>query len=70
VPNPKWTQYARTWGEAGTVKVKNKGTPKIANRGIQCMFVSYAKEHTGDTYEMWNPSTGRIHVIRDVIWLK
>lgn len=34
------------------------------------MFVGYPKEHDSDTYEMWDPITGGIHVTRDVIWLK
>ena len=40
--NPRFLQHLRTWGEAGTVKLKTKATPKIGNRGEQCMFVGYA----------------------------
>jgi hypothetical protein len=29
---PKWIKHLRTWGECGTVKVKNDTTPKIADR--------------------------------------
>ncbi len=39
---PKWVRHLRTWGESGTVKVKTKTTPKLADRGIQCMFVGYS----------------------------
>jgi hypothetical protein len=67
--NPNFTNHLHTWGEAGTVKVKTKTTPKIEDRGIQCIFVGYALSHTGDTYRMWDPKTGGIHVSRDVIWL-
>jgi hypothetical protein len=34
------------------------------------MFVGYTLGHTGDTYRMWDPKTGGIHVSRDVIWLQ
>ena len=34
------------------------------------MMVGYAENHDGDVYRMWNPLTERVHVTRDVIWLK
>jgi hypothetical protein len=40
---PKRVKHLRTWGECGTVKVKNDTTPKIADRGISCMFVGYSR---------------------------
>jgi hypothetical protein len=64
---PKWVKHMRTWGESGTVKVKTDTTPKIADRGIQCM---YSNDHDGDCYEMWYPQTNRIYTTRDVIWIK
>jgi hypothetical protein len=48
--NPKFTAHLRTWGEAGTVKLKTKMTPKLSERGAQCMFVGYTLGHQGDTY--------------------
>jgi hypothetical protein len=68
--NPKFAMSLRTWGEAGTVKLKTLATPKIADRGVQCMFIGYADHHDGDCYRMWDPRTQRVHVTRDVIWLK
>ena len=67
---PKWVKHLKTWGESGTVKVKNKTTPKLADRGIQCMFVGHSKNHDGDCYEMWYPKTNSIYHSRDVVWLK
>ena len=55
--NPDFSNHLRTWGEAGTVKVKTKATPKIADRGVQCIFVGYALDHAGDVYRMYNPAT-------------
>jgi hypothetical protein len=46
--NPKFAKHLRTWGEAGAVKIKTKTTPKLADRGVQCMCVGYAKDHEGD----------------------
>jgi hypothetical protein len=68
--NPKWMKYLRTWGEAGTVKVKTKTTPKLADRGVHCMFIGYADDHDGNVYHMWNPKTKTVHITRDVIWMK
>jgi hypothetical protein len=40
---PKWTKHLKTWGEAGTVKTKTDTTPKLADRGITCMFVGFQR---------------------------
>jgi hypothetical protein len=52
------------------VKTKTKTTPKLADRGVQCMFVGYAKDHEGDCYQMYNPKTDGVHTTCDVIWLR
>jgi hypothetical protein len=67
--NPEFSAHLRTWGEVGTVKIKTNATPKIGDRGIQCMFVGYSLDHTAACYEMWDPATSRVHQTRDVIWL-
>ena len=67
---PKWALALRTWGEAGVVTLKSKTTPKMANKGLSCMFVGYAPNHADGVYRMWNPNTGRVHVSRDIVWLK
>ena len=67
---PKFASKLRTWGEAGVVKIRNKGTPKIADRGVTCMFVGYNADSGDDVYRMWNPKTNRMHRTRDIIWLK
>jgi hypothetical protein len=36
--NPEWVDHIRTFGEAGTVKIKTDTTPKLHDRGVQCMF--------------------------------
>ena len=68
--NPKCAGYLRTWGEAGTVKIYEKMSPKIQDCGVSCMMIKYSKDHAGDCYWMWGKETGGIHVTRDIIWLK
>ena len=68
--NPKCVNFLRTFGEAGTVKTRERGTPKLANRGVACMFIGYPPNHEGDVYRMWNPVTNGVHTTRDVIWLR
>ena len=53
---PSFANHLRTWGEAGTVKVKTTTTAKLANKGVQRMFIEYALNHGGDVYRMWNPA--------------
>jgi hypothetical protein len=66
---PKRVKHLRIWGESGTVKIKTSTTPKIADRGIQCMFVGYSKDRDGDCQDMWYPKTNKVNTTRDVIWL-
>jgi hypothetical protein len=37
--NSKFATHLRTWGEAGTVKTKVTGTPKLSNHGAVCLFI-------------------------------
>ena len=41
----------------------------MQDRGIKCVMVGYASDHSSDTYEMLNWNTRRIMESRDVIWL-
>jgi hypothetical protein len=66
---PKWISPLHTWGESGTVKIKNKTTLKLADRGIQCMFVGHSKDHDGDCFDMYYQKTNSVYTTRDVIWL-
>ena len=64
---PEFASHLRTFGEAGTVKISKDG--KVKDRGVTCMFVGYASDHTGNVYRMFNPLTKRVSVTRDVFWL-
>ena len=47
------------YGKSG--KVGNKGTPMV--------FISYAKNHAGDCYHMYNPNTGYVIKTKGITWL-
>ena len=64
---PGFAKHLRTWGEAGTIKLKKVN--KVDNYGVTCIFVGYANHHEGCCYRMWDPNTGQVHESRDVIWL-
>ncbi len=67
LPLPNFTQYLRTWGEAGIIKIGKDG--KIGDWGITGMIVGYASNHKGDCYRMWNPNTKKVSETRDVVFL-
>ena len=50
--NPWWTKHLRLFGEVGTVKLATETSPKLTDRGVQCMMVGYAENHNGDVYRM------------------
>ena len=58
-----------SWGEVGTVTTKLDMTPKLKDRGEQCMFIGYSMNHDGDVFRMYNPATKRVIKTRDVIWM-
>ena len=57
--NPMFTKHLRTWGKAGTVKIKTSTSPKLNDKGTHCMFIGYTYNHPGDCYRMYDPKTGR-----------
>lgn len=63
---PKWVDNMRIWGEAGVVKTgKDK---KTGNRGDTMMFVGYS-DRESDSCRMFDTTTKRVVVTRDIIWL-
>ena len=50
------------WGEAGFIKLCQKITPKLSDRGKTRMMIGYAHDHGGDTYRI-------VHLSRDVVWM-
>jgi hypothetical protein len=43
--------------------VKTDTTPKIADRGVLCMFVGYYDDHYGYVYRLWSLKTERVHIM-------
>jgi hypothetical protein len=44
--NPAWIKGLRTFGEAGTVKIKTRNMhPKEADRVVMCMFIGYLDDY-------------------------
>ena len=64
---PKWTRNLQIWGEARVVTVGMDS--KTSNKGARMMFVRYG-ERKHHSIRMWDPSTMRVEVTWDVIWLK
>ena len=48
--NPPWAKHLRLFGEAGTVKIVTNTSPKLLDKGVQCMMVGYAENHDRDVY--------------------
>jgi hypothetical protein len=67
---PAFTKHMRTWGEAGVVKTKTKTSPKLDPKGVVCLFIGYADDHSGDTYFMYDPIRSVRYTTRDVVWLQ
>ena len=67
---PLFAKNLRIWGEAGVVKTKLLGTPKVSPRGTLCMLVGYALNHAHGVYRMWDPITNRVKTSRDVVWMR
>jgi len=59
----------KTLGEAGTVTISSKINAKLIDKGVTCMFVGYAKNHTGDCYKMWCEANNTYYLTRDVVFL-
>ena len=66
--NPGWSKNLHTWGEAGVVKEGRNS--KTGDHGKLMMFIGYPSNRESDSVRMWNPSTNRVVMTRDVIWLK
>ena len=67
----KYTRSLRTLGEMAVIAINEgkKMRSKLGDRGITCMFVGYADDHTKDVYSFLNIHTRRIILSRDGRWL-
>ena len=42
---------------------------KVGIRGTPMIFIGYVKNHAGDCYHMYNPTTGYVTETRNIMWL-
>ena len=61
--------YVQPFGRIGEVRTKEKIKGKWSEKSIRMIMVGYAKNTTTDTYRMFNPSTKKVWVTRNVIWM-
>jgi len=52
----------------GWVTIHTKIKTKLAPKAIKCTMIGYARDHTGDTYRMYNPVTRRVIQTREIRW--
>jgi hypothetical protein len=64
---PGYAHKLQIFGEIGIVS--NNGVIHYAthDRGIKCIFLGYADDHSGNAYRFYNMRTGRVILSRDVI---
>ena len=67
--DPKFKRHLRTFGENAVIRVPGgkKAGGKLADRGIEVMFVGYADHHAGNVYRLFNPKTNKIVLSRDAV---
>ena len=66
---PGYVHKLRVFGEIGIVSNTGDITSATQDRGIKCIFLGYADDHSGDVYRFYNMRTGKMILSRDVIWV-
>lgn len=56
------------FGRIGYVTLRQKFKKTWKEKSIKCIFVGYAKDHSADTYRMYNPATNAVIESRDITW--
>ena len=54
------------FGRVGYVTKREKILGRLEDHAVKCVFVGYGKNHSGDTYRIYNPTTKRIILSHDV----
>ena len=58
--------FTKKFGERCVVTDRTKLKAKLGERGKECRWVGYAKDHSVGTYRFYNSKTGKIIMSRDV----
>ena len=62
-------RYLRRFGEICVAHKGIKIQSKLEDKGKKCLFLGYAKNHTGDCYRLLDMRTNKVIKSRDIIWL-
>ena len=68
VKQPTLYKYLIQYGQKGWVTNRTKIKKKLASKATKCIMIGYAGDHAGDTYRMYNPTTNRVIMTRDIKW--
>ena len=66
--NPPRLGHLVEFGRIGYVTDRTKIKSKMSPRSFKAIMIGYAKEHSKDTFRMFNPSTRKVIMTRDIIW--
>ena len=66
---PTLYPHLRVFGTFGYVTIRKKIYKKFEVRSQKCIFVGYPRDHSHDTYKMYNPVTKQVILTRDIQWL-
>ena len=56
------------FGRIGYVTKQDKFNKQMTEKTFKAIMVGYADNHTGETYNFYNPETKRVIMTRDVKW--
>ena len=62
----KLYRHLHPFGQMGYVALKSKIKGKFTEKSVKCICVGYSDNHSGDTYDMYNPEMKKILTSRDV----
>jgi hypothetical protein len=65
--NHNFAKHLSIWEATGTIKIKTDTSPKLNDKGVQCMFCGYAKNRKGECCRIWNLINGYICMTCNII---
>ena len=65
----KWISNLRVLEEVGTVSLIEDKTLKLKEKGITCIFVGYAENHSKNCYRIWCKKSNKYYLTRDIVFL-
>ena len=65
---PKILKGLIQFGRVGYVTIRDKFKTKFSPKSKRCLMVGYAEDHQYNVYRMYNPTSRKIILSRDVVW--